>query len=177
MSLSDYNFITDAPEVLSHLALHLECSAKSGSRFFKEIFPDVDSLIEFTLPHVRDHSGTRMVVELVLPQEIGYDGLVLLDGLPASARITREPRGKSEYPVNIVRGIPPVKTRRMVIIAGPLDENHHGFYTIFPGTYAPPHPKTEKQLRELGLKDEALVTELARQEQYRNFWKKYGLIE
>jgi len=108
---------------------------------------------------------------------ICYDSLIELSNLPSEAMVTKEPRGRDGYLVNIVRGIEKTSTSRIVIVAGPLrEQGKHGFYTIFPGQNAPSFPATREKLVEMGYAGEELEAQVKANESYREFWNNHGFV-
>jgi len=64
----------------------------------------------------------------------------------------------------------------MVVVAGPLGEDKHGFYTIFPGENAPSFPATREKLVEMGYEGTELDDQLEANRQYKEFWDSHGFI-
>jgi len=177
MAIENYNFIKYSPELEEHLNRHLSGSQTAGSHFSREAFDSAKSLIDFAYEHVKDYDGKRVVREIDMGRDIGYDSLVQLSELPPEAQVTLEPRGRDGYLANIVRGVSKPTTRNMVIVAGPLrEEGTHGFYTIFPGQNALPFPATREKLVEMGYSGDSLEDQVKINEGYENFWKNHGFI-
>jgi hypothetical protein len=177
MALEDYNFVKYDEEKMTHLDRHLEGSVTTGSHFKKGVFPNSKSLIDYALGSINDYEGKRMVKEVECDKIVGYDSLISLDNLSENIKITREPRGKNEYLVNIVEGIDKTPTTDMVIVAGPLDETEHGFYTIFPGKNAPSFPVTREQLVEFGYEGQGLEDAVKQNKNYKEFWDNHGFVK
>lgn len=177
MGIRNYNFEKYNPEQLEHIAEHLSGSNTKGSHFDKGAFQDAKSLVDYAYEQVQDYNGKRLVKEVNLGRTIGQDCLVELSNLPEGAQVTQEPRGRTGYLVNIVKGANKTPTSQMVIVAGPLrEEGKHGFYTIFPGQNAPPFPAAREKLEEMGYHGEELETQVKINNTYREFWKNHGFV-
>jgi len=176
MVLKDYDFVKYEPKQMEHLARHLEGSETAGSHFSKGAFPTARDLIDYAVEHIQDYAGQRLIKEINAGRTIGCDALISLEDLPEQAKVSQEPRGRDGYLANIVRGISKIPTSRMVIIAGPLGEDKHGFYTIFPGQNAPSFPLTREKLVEIGYVGEELERQVKLNQTYQEFWNQHGFI-
>lgn len=177
MALENFNFVKYDEEKIAHINRHLEGSVTAGSHFKQGAFPNAESLINYALNHIQEYDGKRIVKEVECEEVIGYDSLVCLDSLPENAIVVKEPRGRNEYLANIVDGVDKTQTKQMVIVAGPLKEDKHGFYTIFPGQNAPSFPVTRDQLIEFGYEGEALENAIEQNKQYAEFWDNHGFVK
>lgn len=95
-------------------------------------------------------------------------------------QISREPIGKDKYMVNTIRQISPIyktATRQMAIIAGPIDEEKHGFYAISPGQFVPPFPTTIEKLINAGYKKNELEEKIKLNEEYKKFWDNHIIVK
>lgn len=167
------------PDQLAHIREHMDDSKTTGSYFERGYFSNAKEVVEYAAGELRKegYDGTKTVIERDLPETIGRDALIRLDKLPEDVNIETEKKGRLNYPVKVVRGIKKRPTRHMVIIVGPLeDTGRHGFYTIFPGTYAPNFPATEEQLKDMGYEGDALNKAREQNHQYREFWENHALI-
>ena len=176
MAIKEYNFEKYNPEKVAHLERHLEGSETAGSHFSEGAFPNARALIDYAYEQISDYAGQRLVREIDAGRQVGYDSLVELESLPSEAVVTQEPRGRDGYLVNMVRGVSKKPTNRMVIVAGPLGEDRHGFYTIFPGENAPSFPATREKLAEMGYEGEELDKQEKVNNQYREFWNSHGFV-
>jgi hypothetical protein len=178
MALEDYDFVRYDEAQMAHIQEHIEGKSTLGSHFRRDAFPNAKALIDFACEQVREYNGKRTIVEFDLDREIGYDSLVSLQELDSRVQVTKEPRGRSGYLVNVVTGVEKKPTRHIVIVAGPLkQESKHGFYTIFPGINAPPLPATREQLLSMGYKDEELEKAVELNKQYEDFWAKHAFVK
>tara|TARA_Y100000310_G_scaffold342128_1_gene443905 strand:- start:6126 stop:6662 length:537 start_codon:yes stop_codon:yes gene_type:complete len=176
MTIKDYNFVRDSPEIMEHLARHLDGSTTQGSHFMQEAFPNARALIDYALQHIQDYQGKKTVKEVDAGRNIGYDSLVSLENLPENTSITEQPRGRDGYLVNIVESVKKQPTSNIVIVAGPIDEERHGFYTIYPGQNAPPFPVTKEKLKEMGYEGEELQRQVEVNKTYAEFWDTHGFV-
>jgi len=101
MGIEDYSFEKYNPGQLAHLERHLEGSETHGSYFTKGAFLDARSLVDCASEQIQDYAGERLVREVDVGRPIGYNSLIELGSLPAEAVVTREPRGKDDYLVNM----------------------------------------------------------------------------
>jgi len=176
MGIEDYNFEKYNPEQLAHLERHLEGSETHGSYFIKGAFPDARSLVDYASEQIRDYIGKRLVKEVDVGRQVGYDSLVELGSLPPEAVVTQELLGREDYLVNIVRGVPKRPTSQVVVVAGPIGEDKHGFYTIFPGENAPSFPATREKLAQMGYEGRELDKQVEANRQYKEFWDSHGFV-
>lgn len=176
MAIKNYNFQKYNQELVDHLARHLQGSQTAGSHFAKGAFPTAKSLIDFAYGHIQEYDGSKLVKSIEAGKTIGYDSLVSLDNLPESASVSQEPRGRDGYLANMVRGVKKQPTSSMVIIAGPIDEANHGFYTIYPGEIAPPFPATKEKLAEMGYAGKDLEEQIKVNQDYKAFWDNHGFV-
>jgi hypothetical protein len=176
MALKDFDFVKDDEEKLAYLDRHLEGTEVTGSYVFREVFPTVKDLVDFAVQHIQDYNGERMEIEVDMPHIIGYDSLTSIENLSEGATVTKEPRGKNEVLANVVSDAPMQPTKKLVIVAGPMKDNKHGFYTIFPGTNAPQFPATKEQLVEFGYEGEALEKAVQQNSEFAKFWDSHGFV-
>ena len=181
MVLKDYNFVRYDPKQIEHIERHLEGSCTTGSHFTRGAFSSARDLVDYACEHIQDYAGEKIVREVDVGRDIGYDALVLLrDVDPGFNSVSRESRGGNDFSVSVVRGFPHLpkkKTRQMVVVAGPLgNTDKHGFYTIFPGTNTPSFPLTREKLVEIGYSGAKLEKQVELNKSYREFWDRYGFI-
>ncbi|MBU0894531.1 MAG: hypothetical protein KKF48_01060 [Nanoarchaeota archaeon] len=69
----------------------------------------------------------------------------------------------------MVKGVEKQPTNKRVIVAGPIDEANHGFYTIYPGEIAPPFPATRGKLEEMGYFGKDLEEQVKVNKSYKEF--------
>ena len=177
MEIKENNFVKYNLETLEHIERHLDGSQTAGSHFAKGSFSDARALIDYAYEHIQDYSGERTVKEIDVGRTIGYNSLVDLTEIPESIEVRQEPRGRDGYLVNMVNGVSKKPTGKMVIVAGPLGEGKHGFYTIYPGENAPPFPADEEKLKELGYEGEELVKQIEINKGYKEFWENHGFVK
>ncbi len=176
MSIENYNFKKYNQELVDHLARHLQGSQTTGSHFMKKSFPTAKSLIDFAYEHLQEYNGNKLVKSVDAGKTIGYDSLISLDNLPESATISQEPRGRDGYLANMVRGVEKQPTNKMIIIAGPINEINHGFYTIYPGEIAPPFPVDKDKLVEMKYSGKELIDQIELNQSYEDFWNNHGFV-
>ena len=177
MALDDYNFIFYHPEIIRHIERHFLGSGVTGSRFREDVFRGAREVIDFATSHIQGYCDQRIVVELDMPYIVGFDGLVHLRDLPTDVEVIQERRDSGDCPVYVVTGISRKPTNHIVIIAGPLGNELHGFYSIYPGKYAPPVPISEFRLRELGYTYDKLAKALQDNIENAAFWNGHALIK
>jgi hypothetical protein len=172
-------FVKNSPQLIKHLQRHLADSQTAGSHFYKEAFPDAQSLINRAYQKIRGkYKGRYLVYETSLDKPVGEDNLISTNNLSKRrVKITREPRGKEGYNVNIVSGIPKKETSFVTIIAGPNKDGTHGFQSIFPGRYAPPFPVSKEKLIEEGYIGRELEKHIRLNKKYKQFWKRHAFIK
>ncbi len=176
MAIKDYSFTKYNQELIDHLVRHLQGSQTAGSHFIKGAFPTAKSLVDYAHEHIQEYDGDKLVKSVDTGKTIGYDSLVSLENLPESASVSQEPRGREGYLANMVRGVEKHPTSKMVIVAGPIDEANHGFYTIYPGEIAPPFPATREKLEEMGYSGKDLEEQVKVNKGYKEFWDNHGFV-
>lgn len=180
MAIIDFNFEPYNEARLRHMQVHLEGVSRVGSFFRREVFPDAKSLADFAFSYLNEYEGRRTEIEIEMPYSVGYDGVIDLKKLNGNASVFKIWIQKKSFYLNFVKGVPKQQTNRLLIVAGPLREKGnlpakiHGFYTIFPGTKAPPFPVSFDALKRSydGISEKVLIEN----ENRARFWEEHGLI-
>lgn len=135
-SIGEYDFIKYSQKFIHHLAKHFPENETIGSEFtyFENPVHAIDTAFDILVED--GYEGERKIIEYEFPYKIGLEGIISLEELPRDTEVMKKIEDE-EYEVNVVTGIPKKPTNNMVIVAGPLDETHHGFYSICPGKYYP----------------------------------------
>lgn len=177
MAVKDFDFVKYDPKQMEHIRRHVE-SDVAGSCFARGAFPDIETLIDYAYEEIADeYNGTVLTKHVDTGRIIGYDALVRLDLLPEGVTILLEPRGPTEFRAYVVSGVRKKETSQLAIIAGPLESGLHGFYSIYPGSIAPPFPLSEEELRERGFAGENLEKALQENKNYAEFWSRHGFAK
>jgi len=178
MKINDYDFDVYNKRSLEHISRHMEGSKTIGSKFYKKVFPSVESIVLCALNYLEDYDGQKIEKVIDYKKIIGTNSLVNLNELPEDIKITKGVRGVNEgYVVNLVEGALPKEEFKMAIVAGPTEDKSHAFYTIYPGIITPPFPLTEEKIKEEVSKGKKLKEVLDLNEISLKFWNSHGFIK
>jgi len=154
-----------SPDKVQHLNRHFAGSKVPGSHFNTDVFPTIDSLIEYINKHepytIIQQSATKKAYLFMHEEgiEVGTCGIAKRDSLPTNDIITEQRDGFS-IEIGLVKELP--KSNEFCVIATDTIDGKM-VLTAFPGMFAPPFPEAEKNEGDY-LKS-------------KYFWQKYILIK
>lgn len=175
--MGKYKFVKENKKLRAHIKRHLHSSKIPGSKFKKSAFSSVKQLINFAYKQIKGYKGQSKTFTIKFDKIIGEDAIIPLNKIKKGTKIKRIKREKNNYPINIIKGIEKMPTKEMVIIVGPLPNNKHSIFTIFPGKCHPPFPQTKKQLIKQDYKGKELEKQISKNKKLLKKWNKLVFIE
>ena len=137
--IKDYDFIRYDKEFMMHLSeRHFPNSPLPGSIFTGQKFKNPRAVIDGAYLLISDdYNGKRLEKVLTFDYVIGLDSIIPISDIPGFVKIEKVKRRGFE--VNVVHNVRKIRTRQMVVIAGPLKRESiiHTFLSIYPGRFAP----------------------------------------
>ncbi len=184
MAIFDYDFRPYEEKRIGHIQRHFD-SDRWGSFFSVDFFNDAKDVADYAYKYLRAfpdiYKGEKIEIQVNVGEVVGFNGVVCLDDLPKDCDLKYVNGNRSGCSYPVIGNVERMPTNKMVIVAGPLrkrkglESGLHGFYTIFPGIWAPPLPASESRIRKRFSGNE-LKKAREKNKISAEFWKNHALI-